>query len=72
MLATIPAIIEVGLALIQGAQALIKLGRDAGPNIVLLKELFGGAKVTVERLAEIRAESDKRNAAIEAQTEAGQ
>jgi hypothetical protein len=71
MLASVPQIISLASAIISGAQTLIQLGKDAGPSLLLLKELVGGKQITVEELAVIRARSDAMNAELEGQTEAG-
>lgn len=71
MLASIPAIISLASTIITGAQVLIKLGQDAGPSLLLLKDLVGGKTITVEELEAIRARSDALNAQLEGQTEAG-
>jgi hypothetical protein len=66
MFASLPAIIEIGLSVITGAQQAIKLGKDVAPYAELLKDLFGGKKITAEELDAIRTRNDALNAAIEA------
>jgi hypothetical protein len=72
MRASIHDIIALGDTVFQGAKTAIKFGQDAAPNLLLLKDLFGGGAVTVEQLAAIRARNDALNAEIESQTEEGQ
>lgn len=71
MLASIPAIISLASTIISGAQALINLGKDAGPSLLLLKDLLGGKSISVEELEAVRARSDALNSQLEGQTEAG-
>lgn len=66
MLASIPSIITTALSIISGLQQAQQLGKDLEPWYELLKELFGGKKITVEELAAIRAKNDALNAEIEA------
>lgn len=71
MLASVPQIISLASAIISGAEALIRLGKDAAPSLLLLKELVGGKQITVEELAAIRLRSDVLNAEMEGQNESG-
>lgn len=72
MLASIPAIIALAGTIIEGAQTLISLGKDAGPALLLLKDLVGGKHVTVDELADIRSRNDAIHAELQSQTETGE
>lgn len=66
MFAGIAAIMPIILQVASSAVALLQLGKDVAPQIVDLKRLISGEKITESELLEIRARNDALNAEIEA------
>jgi len=66
MIATIPAIVAIVAAVLQGAQTAIQIGQDAGPFIAILKDFFAKKEITEDDLAKVQAQVDALHAELQA------
>jgi len=65
MIATVPAIIAIVAAVLQGAQTAVQIGKDASPFISILKDFFSKDEITEEDLANVQQQVDALHAELQ-------